>query len=144
MSLRIATPSDATELIDMIVTMHTEAKFPIPPLDMDKVSGAISKAIQTGIVLVATKDKKIIGSIGGIVAEDWFSKNKVLGDLWFYVNKEERSSNTAVFLIKHFISAAKKAKLTVRLGHVYFGDLERKDKFYKKLGLTLIGQTYSE
>jgi hypothetical protein len=38
----------------------------------------------------------------------------------------------------------KDAKLKVRLGHIYSGDLDRKDKFYEKLGLVKAGSTYVE
>ena len=39
---------------------------------------------------------------------------------------------------------AKEAKLKVRLGHIFSGDIERKDNFYEKLGLVKVGSTYME
>ena len=43
-----------------------------------------------------------------------------------------------------FIKIAKDAKLKTRLGHIFSGDLDRKDKFYSKLGMKKIGSTYME
>jgi len=39
---------------------------------------------------------------------------------------------------------AKNAEVRVKLGHVYTGDGERKDKFYERLGLSKVGSLYME
>ena len=49
-----------------------------------------------------------------------------------------------MLLVKNFIKLAKEAKLTVRLGHVFSGDVERKDKFFERLGLIKAGSVYVE
>ena len=134
MTIRSANLLDTSALILMIMKMHTESKVDIPPLNVSKVSDAVTNAIKNGLVYVALEEENLIGSIGGIV----------LGDLWFYVDDKHRSSNTAVRLIKQFISAGKKAKIKIRLGHIYFGDIKRKYDFYNRLGFNLIGQIYSE
>jgi hypothetical protein len=38
----------------------------------------------------------------------------------------------------------KDANVKVKLGHVYSGDGERKDKFYERLGLVKVGSLYTE
>ena len=144
MIIRSANLLDTSALILMIMKMHTESKVDIPPLNVSKVSDAVTNAIKNGLVYVALEEENLIGSIGGIVSTDWFSEEKILGDLWFYVDDKHRSSNTAVRLIKQFISAGKKAKIKIRLGHIYFGDIKRKYDFYNRLGFNLIGQIYSE
>jgi len=144
MNIRVANLLDTSALILMIMKMHSESKNDIPTLNVAKVSDAVTGAIKNGLVYVALEEENLIGSIGGVISNDWFSEQKILGDLWFYVDNKHRSSNTAVKLIKQFISAGKKAKIKIRLGHIYFGDMERKDTFYKKLGFKLIGQIYSE
>ncbi len=67
-----------------------------------------------------------------------------MSDAWFYVLPNERKSKIAKNLCIDFIKIAKEAKLKVRLGHVFSGDLERKDNFYSKLGLVKVGSTYME
>ena len=52
--------------------------------------------------------------------------------------------NIAKNLITDFIKIGKEAKLKIRLGHIFSGDLERKDKFYERLGLVKAGSTYVE
>jgi hypothetical protein len=39
---------------------------------------------------------------------------------------------------------AKEAQFKIKLGHVYSGDGERKDKFYERLGLSKVGSLYTE
>jgi len=36
------------------------------------------------------------------------------------------------------------ANIKIKLGHVYSGDGERKDKFYERLGLSKVGSLYME
>jgi GNAT superfamily N-acetyltransferase len=68
----------------------------------------------------------------------------LLADMWFYVSPLHRKSRAAFILIKSFIKIAKDANLKIRLGHIYSGDMVRKDKFYEKLGLVKAGSTYVE
>ena len=89
-------------------------------------------------------DNKIVGSIGGLESSDWWSDKKYLSDLWFFVYKQHRKSNIAVKLIKKFMQIGKKHNINTKLGHVYTGDSERKDKFYERLGLSKVGSLYME
>ena len=38
----------------------------------------------------------------------------------------------------------KKANMKMKLGHVYTGDGDRKDKFYERLGFVKAGSLYTE
>ena len=145
MEIRRANALDISALIHLIMKMHSEAEVKIPTLDVGKVTDSVVNAMKVGVVVVAiNEDKKLIGSIGGFAAEDWFSKEKLLGDLWFFVLKEFRKTKAGMSLIKEFIKVGKEAKLNIRLGHIYFGDIERKDNFYEKLGFVKAGCAYVE
>jgi GNAT superfamily N-acetyltransferase len=145
MEIRRANALDISALIHLIMKMHSEAEVKIPSLDVSKVTDSVIHAMKVGVVVVAINDeKKLIGSIGGYAAEDWFSKDKVLGDLWFFVLEEYRKTKAGISLIKEFINVGKEAKLNIKLGHIYFGDMERKDNFYEKLGFVKAGCTYVE
>ena len=101
--------------------------------------------IKTGIVFVSLNDKEIItGSIGGLFGCDWWSDEKYLSDLWFFVSKKHRKSRAGLMLGKTFINYAKSVNMSVRLGHVFSGDIERKDKFFERLGLEKDGSIYVE
>ena len=61
-----------------------------------------------------------------------------------YVFPDSRKSNIAKNLIIDFMKIAKEAKLKIRLGHVFSGDIERKDKFFERLGLIKAGSLFVE
>ena len=142
--LRMATVQDLSELYVMLHVMHSETIDGTSPIDSEKLISAINTALHKGIVLVFEVDNKIVGSIGGLENSDWWSDKKYLSDLWFFVYKQHRKSNIAVKLIKKFMQIGKKHNINTKLGHVYTGDSERKDKFYERLGLSKVGSLYME
>jgi len=144
--LRLATVEDLSDLYMMLQVMHSEAIDGTSPIDSEKLTAAINRALHTGVVVVAEVDGKIAGSIGGMETSDWWSsdKNKYLADMWFFVYKEHRNSTIAVKLIKSFMEIGKKANMKMKLGHVYTGDGDRKDNFYERLGLSKVGSLYME
>jgi GNAT superfamily N-acetyltransferase len=142
--VRKATVLDISSLIFMLNTMHKETKLNVPIINSFKLTNKVNEIIHNGIVLVAVNENKLLGSIGGTISTDWWGTEKFLSDLWFYVYPEERKSNIAKNLISDFIKIGKEAKLKIRLGHIFSGDLDRKDKFYERLGLVKAGSVYVE
>jgi len=142
--LRLATVEDLSEIYMMLNVMHSDTIKGTSSIDSEKLTSAISHALHKGIVIVFDVDGKIVGSIAGIETSDWWSSDKYLADMWFFVYKEHRKSNIAAKLIKSFMKVAKKSKFKVKLGHVYSGDGDRKDKFYERLGLSKVGSLYTE
>ena len=142
--LRLATVEDLSELYMMLQVMHSETINGTSPIDSEKLTSAINNALHRGVVVVAEIDNKIVGSIGGVETSDWWSSEKYLADLFFFVYKEHRQSTIAVKLIKSFMEIGKKANMKMKLGHVYSGDGDRKDKFYERLGFVKAGSLYTE
>ena len=142
--IRKATVLDISSLVYMLDTMHKETEINVPTINSYKLVNKVNEIIHTGIVLVATQDNKLLGSIGGAISTDWWSEEKHLSDLWFYVYKDARKSDVAKKLIVDFIKIGKEANMKIRLGHIFSGDLDRKDKFYGRLGLVKAGSTYVE
>ena len=142
--LRLATVEDISELYMMLQVMHSETIDGTSPIDSEKLTSAINNALHRGVVVVAEIDNKIVGSIGGVETSDWWSSEKYLADLFFFVYKEHRKSTIAVKLIKSFMEIGKKANMKMKLGHVYSGDGDRKDKFYERLGFVKAGSLYTE
>tara|TARA_R100001460_G_scaffold32478_3_gene63659 strand:+ start:9322 stop:9756 length:435 start_codon:yes stop_codon:yes gene_type:complete len=142
--IRRANVLDTSALIFMLNEMHKETEVEVPKINTHKLINKINDLLHRGLVLVAVKDNKIVGSIAGMEVTDWWSDEKYISDTWFYVFPNERKSNFAKNLCIDFIKIAKEAKLKVRLGHIFSGDLERKDNFYSKLDLVKIGSTYME
>lgn len=142
--IRRANVLDISAIIFMLNEMHKETEVEVPKIHTHKLVSKINELLHTGLVLVAVKDNKIIGSIAGMSVSDWWSDEMHISDAWFYVFPDERKSTIAKRLCTDFINIAKEAKLKVRLGHIFSGDIERKDNFYEKLGLVKVGSTYME
>ena len=101
------------------MVMHSGTVDGTSPVDSEKLTAAINNTLHKGIVIVFEVDGKIAGSIAGLETSDWWSNDKYLADMWFFVYKEHRKSNIAVKLVKSFMQVAKKSKFKVKLGHVY-------------------------
>lgn len=142
--IRLATVEDLSGIYMMLNVMHSETINSTSSIDSEKLTSAISNALHRGVVLVFDVDGKIAGSIAGLETSDWWSSEKYLADMWFFVYKEHRRSNIASKLVKSFMQVAREANVKIKLGHVYSGDGERKDKFYERLGLSKVGSLYTE
>jgi len=142
--MRLATVADLSELYVMLHVMHSETIDSTSPIDSEKLTATIGAALHRGVVVVYEVDGAIAGSIGGMETSDWWSSDIFIADLFFFVYKEHRQSKIATRLIKSFLKIARDADVRVKLGHVYTGDGERKDKFYERLGLSKVGSLYME
>ena len=144
MIIRRAVPEDVSEIHKMLIDMYNRIEVPASPLSERKVLDVIKSAMEKGIVIVAEVEGKIIGSLGGMTNSDWWSEQKHLSDIWFYVSPDKRNSRAAVKLVKCFIKIGKEIKMKVKLGHYYSGDIERKDKFFDRLGFVKAGSLFTE
>jgi len=144
MIIRRANSEDISEIYKMLVDMYDRIEIEASPLSHRKLKDVIDSAMEKGIVIVAEVEGKIIGSLAGVTNTDWWSEEKHLGDLWFYVYPDSRNSRAAVKLVKCFIKIGKEIKMKVKLGHFYSGDIERKDKFFDRLGFVKTGSLYTE
>jgi hypothetical protein len=135
---------DVSAITAMLIEMHNNAEIKLTKVNTEKLVNKINEALHRGVVFVVQKDNEILGSIGGAVVSDWWSDEQHLSDLWFYVSPTARKSKAAALLSKDFIKTAKEVKLPVRLGHVFSGDLDRKDKFFERLGMSKAGSLYVE
>jgi hypothetical protein len=118
MMIRLATVMDLSELYHMLYVMHSETSHNLSPIVSEKLTTAISMSLHRGVVLVAEVDGHIIGSIGGMETTDWWSDEKYLADMWFFVYKEHRKSTAAIKLVKSFMQIGKDASIRIKLGHV--------------------------
>jgi len=142
--IRLATVEDLSGIYMMLNVMHSETINSTSSIDSEKLTSAISNALHRGVVLVFDVDGKIAGSIAGLETSDWWSSEKYLADMWFFVYKEHRKSNIASKLVKSLMQLARESNVKIKFGHVYSGDGERKDKFYERLGLSKVGSLYTE
>ena len=144
MIIRKANLLDISAIIYLLFKMHEETTIKPPKINSVKLIEKINYLFHKGIVLVAEVDNKIVGSIAGQVTEDCWYDEKYIADAWFYVYKTNRKSLVAKKLIIQFMKVAKEAKLKLRLGHIFSGDMDRKDKFFTRMGLQKVGSTFME
>jgi hypothetical protein len=128
----------------MLMVMHSGTVDGTSPVNSEKIKTAINNVLHRGAAIVAEVDGKIVGSIGGMQTSDWWSDKLYLADLWFFVYKEHRKSRAALRLVKSFLEIGQNTNIKVKLGHVYSGDIDRKDNFYERLGMAKVGSLYME
>ena len=144
MIIRRATLLDVSAIIFLLQMMHKETEIETPKINTAKMLDRINMLLHKGVVLVAEKDKLIVGTIAGQVSQDWWTDEQHLADTWYYVRKDYRKSLIAKKLLQDFIKIAKEAKLKLRVGHIFSGDIKRKDKFYERMGFVKAGSVYME
>jgi GNAT superfamily N-acetyltransferase len=137
--LTIANPGDLDEMCALIKVMHDENG--VGRLDQSKVRGAISEVIASGGCLVAKQDGRIVGSVGLIMDEWWYSSEKALIDRWFFVHPDHRKFGHATRLIAAMKAAADTSGLPVVLQVSSTVDTLSKLKFFKR-HLTPLGGAF--
>lgn len=93
---------DTESIIELLMNFKTENNFS-PQLcfaDPDYQRLLITRLIQYHVLVVATKDDKIIGAIAGYLHPHIFDpKIKVCSELFWFVEKEHRPSKASLELI---------------------------------------------
>ena len=144
MIIRRATLLDVSAIIFLLQMMHKETEIETPKINTAKMLDRINMLLHKGVVVVAEKDKLIVGTIAGQVSQDWWTDEQHLADTWYYVRKDYRKSIIGKKLLQDFIKIGKEAKVKLRLGHIFSGDIKRKDKFYERMGFVKAGSVYME
>lgn len=109
--IRPMTADDIPAIVALGRAMHAESpRYRRMNFNPDKVAsrvrGMVTGTLTTaapGGAFVAIKDGKIIGMIGGFVAETFFGDDKVASDYAFYITpSERRKGRAAVELVRAF------------------------------------------
>ena len=91
-------------------------------------------------VFGAFDDNKLIGFISGMHQEYFFSSNKKVSDLGFYILPEYRGSRAAIKLLKELENWAKSFGVEdLYLGQTTAINIEKTQKFYERLGYKTVG-----
>jgi GNAT superfamily N-acetyltransferase len=142
--IRVASYLDIPAHLMLLSEMHAEAPDGYGALNWAKVVRKITDAIDQGIVFVYEEDGQIFGSIGGEIGTDWWSDDHAFGDLWFYVRKDKRASKAGFALLKAIKQWGKDNEVSLRVAHVFGGDVDRTDALYARAGFKRLGSVYSE
>ncbi len=143
MIIRNALESDTKDILRMAKLMHEESRYKIFNYDDKKIEKLISFLItdDSGILLVAESDNKLIGGIMAMVIEHFFGHDKSSVDFVLFVEPDYRDSKTAMLLIKRYINQAR-GKGAVDIGIGNSTGPATIGKLYERMGFTLVGGNY--
>lgn len=141
-TVRRATKEDFAGLSDLLCGQFHQEHMLGPvgfALNAEKAWAHILRTLDKGVSFVAVRGGEIVGSIGLIEEEPWWSSEKMVGDAWFYVAPNARASRAARELLKAAMAAAGAPLI---IGVFNSTDLERKDFFFRRQGFIPLGCWY--
>ena len=140
--IEIAKERDIPEMGTLLLEMHHTSPMLLPPVAPHKVEAALRQCLREGRVFVARRGR-IVGILALQAVEQWYSHEKFLGDLVFYVSPSSRVSRVASKLLRAATEYATMRELPLLMAVVHGEDVERKDQFYVRHGFSRVGGVYS-
>lgn len=140
-SYRYAEPKDVDALHALLLEMHAEMSF--FPLAEAKGHAKIVEVLETGVCLLAECEEALVGSIGLLPVQLWYTESYMLADVWTFVKKEHRKSRVAVEMLKMIKGFCARAGLPLAMAVVSPHEAERKNILYRRY-LTPVGEMYME
>jgi GNAT superfamily N-acetyltransferase len=98
MQVRRAAPEDLQELVDLLRGMHAEVGQ--ASKDEPKAIASIGAAIAGGGVFVVLDDGKIVGTVGLVKSQWWYSFDEAWFSWWFYVAPDYRGGPASKLLLE--------------------------------------------
>ena len=90
------------EIVKLLFKFREEFGKLFPEADLNKVVSTVEHHYKYGFIYNAYKEDKLIGSIGAIPSEWWFSPDHFISETWFYVLPKYRSFKIAKKLLAEF------------------------------------------
>lgn len=139
---RNAKPTDAVAVFALLRKMHEELPSALAPIDDGKAIMVILQTIREGLVFVAICERRIVGSIGIVQQQPWWSAENEPSDLWWYALPEYRSVGVGTGLLRAVRDAYPEGRL--RLSDIAGAATDdRLDALYRRVaGLSRIGGIY--
>lgn len=131
-----ASDADIPRLLPLLKEMHGSSPLRLPPLDLSRVEQTLRDCLSRGIIFI-TQDAKGILALRKCVF--WYSNAEFLADQVFYVSIHHRKSRYASRLLRAAQDYATLVQLPLFLATSHGGDVERKNHFYQRSGMRLIG-----
>ena len=101
--------------LKLLIAFREEFADVYPEADIAKVAISIEEHFNNGFICNAYFNNKIVGSVGAMPSEWWFSNDKFLAETWFYVLPKHRNFKTARGLLKKMKEYSKNKQLTLQL-----------------------------
>lgn len=97
-SSEAAMDAETREIAKIMVGSHLEAGVPahIAPVDHAKALQCIKEAVREGLVLMAYDGDALIGVLGALQYDFWYSSATLLAERFFYIRPEYRADGRAL------------------------------------------------
>lgn len=126
------------EFFELVTKMVAEAEFCEAVPELSKIKRMFN--MPNIAVFGAFDDNKLIGFISGMHHEYFFSSNKKVSDLGFYILPEYRGSRASIKLLKELENWAQSFGVEdLYLGQTTAVNIEKTQKFYERLGYKTVG-----
>ena len=136
MTVSIATLADLPQLVEFSRKLHSQTGYTKFAFAADKVAKAFSDTItgdpKQGIVLVARKEGRGVGVIGGTIIEPHYSHDKIAAE-WIWWTNPDQSPRLLFTLLEGFEYWAKHV---AGCKAVMIGRLQDKNTSFRKRGYT--------
>ena len=127
------------ETLQLLLVFREEFSDIYPEADIGKVAVTMQHHFDNGFMCNAYVDQRLVGTIGAIPSEWWFSEKKFLAETWLYVLPKHRNFKIVRGLLNKMKDYAKNKKLVLQLPVSSGKD---SPALYKKLGFKHMGNIW--
>lgn len=107
--IRFAKPEDAEAILGLLRLMHAE--IGLATLSEAKTRGQIAACLDRGMIILAIDEGRIVGTMGLMCVQPWYSEDWMLSETWTFVHPDFRRSPHA----KRMLEASKLGAVSIKL-----------------------------
>ena len=141
--IRGATISDMPDMVKMAEAFHSKTNAP-GFVVKDFIRTATEMMFSDiSVILIYKEDGKLLGSIGGVLAQ-WFTSKETLMayESWWFVDPNARGKGVAKGLLEAFTDWAQGLGAEKVVMVEFSGDLKPMGKLYKRMGFERLETRY--
>jgi len=141
MKIRVATILDFEQCFSLGIQALRWLE-PEKEIDEDHIRIQLYEFITKGVVIVSEVEEVITGIICGVIKENiWYPSERLLTELFWFVDPKYRESSAALRLLKAFINAGKNNNVDrVVMGIMAHSPIN--NNVYEKRGFKLLEQAF--
>ena len=142
-TIRKATLKDGVDIREVLKTWLPESPHNFGSANNKKLLDNILFYIRNSfVIVVVNKNNVIVGTLGAMIDDTWFTDKKFLRTLWIHVLPKCRNFKVVRSMITVLKEYAKSIKKTLLLEIFQGKDVERKNQLFIKLGFKPLGGIY--
>jgi predicted N-acetyltransferase YhbS len=138
-TIRLATADDLPAVFGLLRLMAEETA--LQRVSFAKVVAQIESCLERGVILLACEEDQVVGSVGLLVAQHWYTDDWHLGEQWTFVHPDHRRSRHARNLLAAAVETGKEIGLPLVMGVFTTKQTEGKCKLFAR-HLKTVGQIF--